>query len=166
MLRQSDSAKRQDNLTRQADSVNRTEKVPPTESTKPAPTEAKPNNDKSIGSEAPGDPKKAVPNKVEIARGQNDLSELLGKGARLDRHDIGDTLTFPDGRKVSVTKDRNGISVRENAVGEGSDLQQIIDPKDPYVKLKNGAIIKFNASGQLDALSCKGKVYVFQRPGF
>lgn len=167
MLRQSSSALRQGDWTRQADSANPKDHRPPAQTTKGAPTDGKQKNERSPNSESPdAQTNRTIPTKLEVARGHNDLREALGKGAKLDRHDIGDTLTFPDGRKASVTKDQSGISVKETAVGESSNRQQILDPKDPFVRLKNGAILKFNESGQLDALSYKGKVYVFQRPGF
>lgn len=134
--------------------ITRPEVTKPTEAVKPGDT----------ASDAEKDPPKDVD--VVVARGINDLSATMGKGATLDRHDSGDTLTLPNGTKVRVTKSDDGYTLTETDAKGKSERRPFLDPKDPYVKLKDGTTIKFGPSGQLDAVSYEGKVYRFQKPKF
>lgn len=119
-------------------------------------------------SESTGDSRKDPPKDVDVtvARGVNDLSSTMGKGATLDRHDTGDTLTLPDGIKVRVSKSDDGYTVTETDASGKTERRPFLDGKDPYVKLKDGSTIKFGPSGQLDAVSYEGKIYRFQKPKF
>lgn len=132
----------------------------PPEVTKPAEA-VKPGD---TASDARKDPPKDVD--VVVARGINDLSATMGKGATLDRHDSGDTLTLPNGIKVRVTKSGDGYTLTETDPKGKSERRPFLDPKDPYVKLKDGTTVKFGPSGQFDAVSYEGKVYRFQKPKF
>lgn len=134
--------------------LTRPEVTKPTEAVKPG--------------ETASDAKKEAPKDVDVvvARGINDLSATMGKGATLDRHDSGDTLTLPNGTKVRVTKSDDGYTLTETDAKGKSERRPFLDPKDPYVKLKDGTTIKFGPSGQLDAVSYDGKVYRFQKPKF
>lgn len=140
--------------------ITRPDSAKPTDSVKPS--------DVVKPSESTGDSKKDPPKDVDVtvARGINDLSSTMGKGAMLDRHDTGDTLTLPNGIKVRVSKSDDGYTVTETDASGKTERRPFLDGKDPYVKLKDGSTIKFGPSGQLDAVSYEGKIYRFQKPKF
>lgn len=107
------------------------------------------------------------PKSIEVARGVNDLGKELGQGAKLERHDTGDTLTFSNGSKVRVVKGVDGISVTEIEPKGFKEHKPFLNEKDPYVKLKDGTTIKFKSNGQLEAVRLpNGKTFRFESPKF
>lgn len=116
--------------------------------------------------------KKPKPQEVEVAKGPNDLSDSLGRGAQLDRgvkSDKVDVLTLPNGYKVEVRRDdvnKDGIAmitIKDKTGKQTGDLR--ISKDDPPVANvndgKDKTVIKVAPNGQIDSVRWNGKVYKF-----
>jgi hypothetical protein len=111
-------------------------------------------------------PPEAKATEVEVAKGVNDLSDSMGKGAKLERGS-GDYLTLPDGTKVDVVKD--------DSVGKDVVVVRIKDPSGKvdriWVKKDDNPVVSVDGQktriqinhdrAEIEAVRTNGKTYKF-----
>lgn len=104
---------------------------------------------------------------LEVANGTNDISEQLGKGARLVRGNTSDVLTLPSGYRIEVRKDnvnRDGVAmivIRDASGRQTADLR--IGKNDtPIANINDGAartMIRVTQNGQIETIRTNGKTF-------
>lgn len=142
------------------------------------PTERQTNETKPDGPrnrplpEGERDAKPKLVNDLEVAKGTNDISDLLGKGARLVRGDSSDVLTLPSGYQIEVKKDnvnKDGVAmivIRDASGKQTADLR-ISKTDVPIANINDGAartMIRVTQNGQIEAIRTNGKTYKLVPP--
>ena len=110
------------------------------------------------------------PRDVEVAKGMNDISDALGKGAKLIRGDRSDVLILQNGCRIEVKRDhvnRDGLAMISIKFRKNTTELRISTGESPIANINDGmskTMIKVSANGQIESIRTNGKLYKFVAP--